>query len=356
MAEADLSAVLDPTPDVPASDPAPSSAAPPAEPAGDYDFDDESAKAALAIPAATSETPVVAPEAGAGTPAAPAFSDAQLQRAASLGWGPDQLASFKDPEIGLLNAEKLALQTHYNAVAQQQIQAQQFAAARQPQAPPPQPPAPPPALDENAVRKAWLDAGYEANVADMQVGVAKDLHAARLETHQQALQNFEMQQWAHKAYAHQMGVAQQVQAQQVAYAQELITRDFADFKQALPESTRGLIDDAAQRAIFAAADYTLKGMMANGVPPNQLPDNKTLFRSAMYAALGEKIVSTLGAQAREKVREEVTQHQNRVIPRPSSASRPTAPGGIEAAGRAADDWYRKMGMGVQGSGFSGQDV
>lgn len=359
MAEGDLAEVVNS--DVPVSDTPVSST----EPASDYDFDDASVRAESQVTATPAE-PAVPVEAtppgaapGAATPPASGalYTDQQLQRAQAIGLAPEQLASFKDPETGLLMAENVAWRTYHNTLAQQQAaytQQQQFAQQRQ-QVQVPQPPAPPPALDENAVRKAWTDAGYEPAHAEMQVNIAREIHAAKMATHQQALNNFQMQQWAAQAYQHQTGLQQQLVAQQQAHQAELIGRDFNEFKLAQAENVRGLIDAGAQQRIYAVAHAIGSQLVASGQP---VPDNKALFTQAMYATLGEKIVSTLSTQATDKVRQEVKQHQGRSIPRPTAAGKaPTPKGGeLEAAGRVADQWYTKMGLGTNGSGFSNQDV
>lgn len=284
---------------------------------------------ATAVPAAPVTPPAAPPE--------PTLSQEQMQRAQQLGLTPEYLSQFKDPAVGLLTAENLILR----GLQAGRAQAPQAQPEPQPQQPPPvviQAPAP---LDEGAIKKFWMDQGFDETVADAQVQVQKDAHQARQQAYQlaqtnQQLAEFQKQQiaWQSQAYqeiqrlqnvekAHQ----ESLQKQMLVQAQETVQRDIAAWESAVDPAYKTHLTPEIKQQILEVADALNARETAKGVPFDKLPSIKSLCDQAMYAVLGPK----LAAVSREQVREEVKAHQQQAIARPSSGGKPPKVTGLPAA-------------------------
>lgn len=319
-------------------------------PSGEYDFDETTALGPSSE--STAASPPAAADAPGDASAKPALSETQLARAQAVGVTPEQLAAFKDPELGLAAVEMTAMRT-MQAMQQQAMQQQHFAqqqAAAAAAANAPRPPSPPPTFDAAAMRKQYADQGYDDGIANGLVNLAQQQHQLAVDQYQTRLGQYEQNKWSAQAYDYIMRMDQQVKAQQTATQVELVNRDFADFKKELDPSIQKLIDGPAQQKLMATADSLLRGMHANGV--TQFPSNKQLFEQAMYATLGRQIFSA----ARDEVRGEVRQAQGRAISRPASGQRSAAPKGEEAAVRFAEQWSREMGLVPTGHIRSQEDI
>jgi hypothetical protein len=306
-------------------------------------------------PPVAGAAPAASPEAAAVAPAAPVISDALMQRAAQIGYTPEVIATFKDPiqlEAVVRTAENVAFQA-YNVARQQQAPAPVAAPVQQTLQLPPPPAAP--VFDENAMRLDLAQKNFDPSLVEAIVGTAKQGHAQNLVSHQFATQNYNLMvarmraqdDYNAKTQQYMHGQTQQFQALQAQHQRELIDRDYESFKSGLSESVQKLVNTPEARAqIMQTANMLLVGMAQTG---QQLPPNSVAFKTAMYAALGEKIQQT----ATETVREEVKTHRARATTRPSSASggsKAELPLGVDRAAAYLENFYRQIGMPSDSSG------
>jgi len=326
-----------PTPETPPAEP-------PAEPAPDEAG--EPAPAAQPEQAAAPAAPATNNQAAAAI-AAPQISQQQIERAARLGWTPEILQGFTNPEEGLLRAENLAL-NFLMAGRQQAGQPQGATGQAAPQQP--QRPAVPQQFNETEAREFFTQQGFDSTIVDRFVNDARQLHGV-------ALENQQMRQWAGELYNHVQHLTRfaaesdaRAQMSRQQQAQEIIRRDFDTVKQSLDAPTRAKIDAKTQNEIFALADTIVSGHIAQGRQP---PSNDAAFRQAISAVMAGEGVSI----ALARVRDEVKQHQDLGIARPTSGGKPRQVPGDQAAGDFADEWYRKAGLMSGGSGgLSGFEV
>lgn len=329
------------TPSTPAAPVAPAEPSTPLEDLYDFDAPGNDAPPVAETPPSTPATPENSPDPPDPTaPPEPAPVSGELrQRAMNMGISPEYMATFKDPvqlELAVATAERVQMNTVATIANQlRQQQTQQQAPAPQPQ-PPPEAPAP---FNEAAMRAAHEKQGYDSSLSDVLVDQAKQTHGAMVQSHQVALANHQLLQRLQQNESGQQQYQQQLQEIRDQHARENLDRDWKDFNAGLaPEMQKLVGTPEAKSQIQIMANSLLIGMHQSG---QKLPSNADAFKTAMYAALGEKLQQA----AEGKVREEVKTHQARGTQRPASASQKQTPGGTaESAGRFAEEFMRGVGM------------
>ncbi|HXJ44646.1 MAG TPA: hypothetical protein VNH18_35490, partial [Bryobacteraceae bacterium] len=170
-----------------------------------------------------------------------------MQRAALVGVDPAQLSAFADPVGAIVMAENVAMRTLISAA---QFQTQQANQQRQQQAPRPQPPQPPPPFDEVAARRAYADAGYDSQQIDLQIAQLKQGQNILVGQYQLALKDHQLQESLWQSNQTTLALQAQMAQQQQAHQQDLINRDFADFKGKIDPNVAKMIGSAEQQAIM----------------------------------------------------------------------------------------------------------
>lgn len=337
----------DDAPETPASDPTPAPADKPQSLEDLYDFDGPPVTTTPTPSAPADATPPVAPVAA---PEVPVISAALQQRAEQMGFTPEVTATFKDPmqlEAVVRTAENAAMQAMQ--FTRQQMQPPPVQAPVQQQQTLQIPAAPAaPVFDPNAMRNDLASKNFDPSLVEAMVGLASQNHAVALQNHQAAVQQRDIlvqrltdqDRYNQQSQQFMQGYQQQLQQINAQHQKELLDRDYDTFSAGLADPVKKLVTDPATREqIWNTAMVLANGMASTG---KQLPTNPEIFKTAMYAALGDKIHQA----ATETVRQEVRTHQNRATSRPSSGVAATAKkngDGYEAAGTFADNFWRQNG-------------